>query len=218
VTTLDPFAHYDGVYVLGALSDDERAEFELHLNTCAACTERVRELAPLPAMLAGQPSSAYLDDIDEPPPSLLPDLLRGVRSQRRKRQLLTGGLAGLAAACLIALVVAVWPSSSPAKSPSAPLPQAMTALRSTPVHVTALITPVKWGTQIKLNCQYDAYAPGIDYQLVVVDKHNAAHQAGSWTLTPGTVSFTGGTSLPRDQISKIEITLADDAPILQLKL
>ncbi|MDT4946344.1 MAG: putative zinc-finger, partial [Pseudonocardiales bacterium] len=30
----DPFVHDDAAYVLGALSDAERREFEAHLETC----------------------------------------------------------------------------------------------------------------------------------------------------------------------------------------
>lgn len=215
MTTLDPYAHYDGAYVLGALSDDERADFERHLLTCTACTERVRELTPLPALLAGVPASAYDDHDDEPPSTLLPGLLKRVRAERRRRHLLTAGLAGLAAACLVALVIAVWPSSHPAGNSPAPQPQAMTALIASPVHATALLRDVKWGTQIRLTCRYDEFEEGIDYQLIVVDKQNVSHEAGSWALAGTVTNFTGGTSLSRNQISKIEVTWNGQA-ILQL--
>lgn len=214
MTTPDPFAHYDGAYVLGALPDDERADFERHLPTCTACTERVRELTPLPGLLAGLPASAYDDYDDEPPSTLLPGLLRRVRSERRRRHLLTTGLAGLAAACLVALVIAVWPSSHHAGTPT-PQPQAMTALIASPVHATALLRDVAWGTQIRLTCRYDEVEPGINYKLIVVDKQNVTHEAGSWALAGRVTNFTGGTSLSRDQISKIEITWKGRA-ILQL--
>lgn len=216
MTTVDPFARDDAVYVLGALSSDERAAFEHHLATCPECTERVRELAPMPALLAGVPPSAYRDYEEDPPAHLLPYLLSRVRFEQRRRRWLTTGLAGLAAACLVALAVVIWPSSS---GTSAPRPQAMSALVSSKVHATAALSSVPWGTKIDLVCEYYTKdAREWDYQLVVLDKDNVAHPAGSWKLVPGkVVHFTSGTSLARDQISKVQVTLRD-RPILQLNL
>jgi hypothetical protein len=214
VTTVDPFAHDDAAYVLGALSSDERAAFERHLETCTECTKRVREVASIPALLASVPASAYGEVQEDPPATLLPHLLSRVRFEQRRRRWLT---TGLAAACLVALAVVLWPSSS--TGPPAPPPQAMSALVSSPVHATAALSNVRWGTKIDLVCQYDTSgAQPWDYQLVVVDKHNVPHPAGSWKLVPGKViHFTGGTALARDQISKVEITFGDRA-ILQLTL
>jgi putative zinc finger protein len=219
VTTLDPFAHFDGAYVLGALSDAERADFEEHLRTCPACTERVRELAPLPALLAGVPPEAYGGGVDDMPETLLPALLGRVQAERRRRHWLALGLSGLAAACLVALAVIAWPGTNGTTSGDA-RPQAMSAVLSTPVHATAALIDVAWGTRIQLKCRYDSrYLPGGEYQLVVVDKQSKKHLAGSWKLAPGEVTtFTGGTALTRDQISKVEITLPDEQPVLQLTL
>lgn len=220
MNTLDPFAHDDGAYVLGALSPDERAAFEEHLATCPACTDRVRELASLPALLAGLPASAYTDIEDGPPATLLPALLRHVRSERRRRHWLTTGLAGLAAACLVALAVIAWPTNHSSAPGTGARPQAMSPVSvSTSLHATAALTGVDWGTQIRLECRYTAAdTPGVDYELVVFDKRNIPHPAGSWKLIPGKVTnFTGGTALPREQISKVQITVGDRA-ILQLTL
>jgi hypothetical protein len=224
VSTLDPFAHFDGAYVLGALSGAERAEFEEHLPTCPACTERVRELATLPALLASVPADAYADADDRadgPPETLLPMLLARVRAERRRRHRLTLGLSGLAAACLVALAVIAWPGAdNPTPGSGSARPQAMSEVISTPVRATAALTGVAWGTRIELVCRYDtSYAAGGEYQLVVVDKNNHSHVAGSWKVLPGEVTdFTGGTDLPRNQILKVEITLPNSQPVLQLTL
>jgi anti-sigma-K factor RskA len=221
VTSFDPFAHYDGVYVLGALSAEERADFEDHLLTCAACTERVRGLAPLPALLAGLAAEVYDVAADDPPATLLPDLLRHVRSERRRRHWLSTSLAGVAAACLVALAVIAWPTGhATTHRVSTSAPQQMSAVISSPVHATAALTDVRWGTKIQLACRYDpGYVSDVDYQLVVIDKHNVAHPAGSWMLTPGKVTnFTGGTALHPDEIARVEIALPNQQPILQLTI
>ena len=221
MTTVDPFAHDDAAYVLGALSSDERAAFERHLESCRQCTERVRELSSMPTLLAGVPASAYGDEEQAPPADLLPHLLSRVRFEQRRRRWVTSGLAGLVAACLVALAVAVWPGSSPRPGTrtAVAVAQEMSQVSSSPVHATAAVSSVAWGTKIELVCEY--YSPPTkawDYELVVVDKQNIAHPAGSWKLVPGQVAhFTGGTALTRDQISKVEITAGDHA-ILQLTL
>jgi len=218
VTTLDPFTHDDGSYVLGALSADERAAFEQHLASCPACTDRVRQLARLPAMLAGLRASAYDDVQDGPPATLRSDLVRHIRAERRRRRRFTAGLAGVAAACVLALAVIAWPTSHSSAPRTGARPQAMSPVNvSTSLHATAALTAVEWGTQIRLQCRYTAPGtPSVDYLLVVFDRSNAPHPAGSWKLVPGKVTdFTGGTALPRDQISKVEIAVGDH-PILLL--
>ena len=49
------------------------------------------------------------------------------------------------------------------------------------------------------------------------DKDGRSHQAGSWRLEPDkTITFTGGTSVPLDEISSVQITTADGVPLLEM--
>lgn len=208
----DRFVHDDAAYVLGALSPQEQADFEEHLRTCPDCAARVRELAILPDLLAGVP----LDEVDaDVPDTLLPGLLRRARSERRRRHWVTGGLTGVAAACLIAMVVAVWPSS-PAPSPHR---QAMVAVVASPIRATAALADQPWGTEISLDCSYSGTAVPSDwvYGLTVIDRAGTSHRLGTWTLVAGQdTRFPSGTALHRNQIARIEITAPDGSPILQL--
>src|SRR5689334_19113870 len=110
----DPFEHDDAAYVMGILDADERRAFEAHLMVCDACAERVRALRTTAALLdqIDEADLVRLDAEAEPvPDTLLPGLLRRAGVSRRRQRWITSGLSALAAACLIALAVIVWPSS-----------------------------------------------------------------------------------------------------------
>jgi hypothetical protein len=215
----DPFEHDDAAYVLGALSTPERDAFEAHLATCADCTARVDRLAVAPKLLAGITAADLEGPMAGPEPdTLLPGLLRRAASAKRRQHWLVGGLSGLAAASLIALAVAIWPSSPASEGPQ---PVAMSAVTPGPVHATAALSARKWGTKIDLDCYYTDYSGGspgrLTYGLQVIDRTGATHNLGTWTLDPGTeTEFTSGTALARDNISSVVITLPNGTPVLGL--
>jgi hypothetical protein len=214
----DPFEHDDAAYVLDALSEPEREAFEAHLATCAACTRRVNALAATSTLLTDITAADLAEPEPGPEPdTLLPGLLRRAASARRQQRWLLTGLSGLAAACLVALAVTVWPTSHSAHRPA---PQAMSALRVSPVQATAALIERKWGTQIDLDCRYTGYGDAsarLTYGLQVVDRSGVTHDLGTWTLKPGTdTTFTSGIALPRDEISSLQITPPNGTPILQL--
>lgn len=65
-----------GAYALHALSDDERAEFELHLGECAACRKEVAELEATAARLGTALAQT-------PPEELRAEVLSGIRRVRQ---------------------------------------------------------------------------------------------------------------------------------------
>jgi hypothetical protein len=56
-STPDGFREWDAAYVLGALSSEDRHDFERHLQTCPACSVAVAELAGLPGILSALPAA-----------------------------------------------------------------------------------------------------------------------------------------------------------------
>lgn len=213
--TADPFRHDDGAYVLDALSPEERVEFEAHVATCPDCQARVAEARAAAGMLTG----VTMADIADPgpiPDTLLPGLLRAATRERTRRRLVTGSIAAIAAACITALVVVLWPGNSTTTLPA----QALTPVRPSQVTATATLVSKPWGTEIDLHCQYadnvERYEP---YKLFVVDTRGGHHAVGSWTLSPGhEVDFTAGTAVQQTDIARVEITREDGSPILQLTL
>jgi Putative zinc-finger len=221
VTAFDPFIHDDAAYVLGALSPEDTAAFELHLDTCDECRARVAEIRGIPAVLAGLPAKAFepLDETEyDVPDTLMPLLIREVRRTQRRRRILTSSLMGVAAASVLALVIAVWPSSSPAKSHDRPL--ALAPLVSTQLTATATLDSVKWGTKIHLTCTYggtDDSTTHYPYSLVVIDKQGVHHELGTWQIVPGeSINYDSGTSLTKAQIASVQITSHTGQPILVL--
>lgn len=219
MTTIDPFEHDDAAFVLNALPEPERTVFEAHLATCAACAGRVNALAATSALLAEITAADVAEPAPEPD-TLLPGLLHRAAAARRRQRLLVNGLGGLAAACLIALTVALWPTTHTSQPNHQPAPQALSALTASPLHAAATVTARKWGTQINLDCRYSSNGDAstrITYALRIIDRGGATHDLGTWTVQPGTdTTFTSGTALPRGQISSIEITRPDGTPILHL--
>jgi anti-sigma factor RsiW len=216
----DPFEDSDAAYVLGMLSDTEREAFEAHLATCDACTERVHQLTRTADLLSDLTEADLLaaDDDGAPlPDTLLPALLRQAGVARRRRRTITFGLSGLVAACLIALAVAILPSSS-----TTARPQAMTAVTTTHLQATAAISERQWGTEITLDCNYpgstSARTPD-SYELTVISDDGMRHSLGSWTVAGGShTKFTSGTALTPSQLRTVQITRIDGAPVLSLNI
>jgi len=148
------------------------------------------------------------------PDTLLPCLLQAAGRERARRRWLTTGLGLLAAACTIALIVIVVPSSSGPK----PAPRAMAALVATPVDATIALQPRSWGTEIDLTCWYQrgAAEPSSDrYELVAHGADGATYDLGSWRLAPGQrVIFISGTALAETQIKNLQITQPNGPAIL----
>lgn len=218
----DRYEEWDASYVLGALSDAERLEFEAHLPGCAECRRRVAEVHHLPALLADVPEAAFAV-LDPPPPDgLFLALQREVRSARQRRRWLYSGVAAAAAAALILTTALITREStgSPANTVPAAAGRPMTNVSHAPLHVDAVVTNVAWGTLIDLRCQYSNSVTsdnGYQYGLVVIDKSGVAHPAGTWAATPGQVTtFSGGTSLKTTDIASIDVTRLDGTTLLTL--
>jgi hypothetical protein len=228
----DQYATWDAAYVLGALSDADRHEFEGHLNACPTCHRAVGELAGMPGLLA-QLSREEVESIDASGspdeglsalrPEMLGSLLDEVSRRRRRARWLacTGGLAA-AAAVAIGLFVAIRPG--PATSPPSPQTVVASALPMAPVtpsQLTATVNLVShsWGTGIELNCTYAAEPPGQSddgdrLAMVAVGRDGSHTRLSTWIARPGIVASTAGaTSLPVDQIASVQVVSADTGVI-----
>jgi len=142
-----------GAYVLGHLTEDERAATSAHIEGCAACRAEAESLAPLaellpiadPARLTTAPApSAGLAD------RIAARIARERRvKRRRRRRRLAIGLSGATAAAATATVLLAIVLSSPGTGASAQ----RVSFGSLPdgVAIGATLQPRPFGTEIRMN-------------------------------------------------------------------
>lgn len=233
--TADPFRELDAAYVLGALSSDERRVFERHLVGCPDCTEAVRGLAGLPGLLATVPKSvAEAEPIEPPPVTLLPSLVREVRTHNRRRRWTVGliaastaaaiGIGGIALESQRAAPPSARPVTTPTASPTASRADtAMSALVASPVSASVALTGVAWGTRLELTCTYagkDDYdeASSAAYLLVVRGRDGRTEQVASWRALPGrTMRLSGASAYSLDDIASVELRTDRGTALLELR-
>lgn len=230
------FAHYDGAYVLGALSPTERSEYQHHLRECAECAQAVQELAGLPGLL-GRVSADVLESplVDEPvPATLLPALVRQARRTQRRRLWVTAGTAAAATVVVATASLTITGAlddtptvlpPSPGSSVTGQASQAMVPVGSEPVSADLALTNVAWGTRLELTCTYahddgehQVWAPWT-YAMFVRTRGGQLEQVATWRALPGkTMQLAAATATSRDDISSVEIRTADGNPVLKLAL
>jgi hypothetical protein len=243
----DKFAQWDAAYVLGALSPAERREFEEHLAGCPSCQAAVSDLAALPGLLAqlSPDDAAMLSLADEivagsteapalsgvetdvieqgPPPSLLPKMIKKVRTRRRR---MVAAVAGIAAALLLVIGgVAVGAGLLPLRPEN---PQRVAFSQVVPSAMIALadVIPGKNGTEIKVECSYaevNEPRPGAGhetYSIFVVDRSGNASEIKEWPATPNKLMRPSGTTPLRvSEIADLQIRQTDtDEVVLSASL
>lgn len=218
----DPFEHFDGAYVLGALDDIDRAAFEQHLSGCDECRQRVAELSDLPGLLAGVDLADVEEDIAGPlPDTLLPRLVREVRRSRRRRTLVAigGAVAAACAAALIAVTATGSDSGGPAWNPPAAA-QVMRPVGPSPVRAAVALAAQPQGTRITVFCHYPSGGGSeVDYALTATDRNGGTHRLGSWWIAPGqNLIYVAPTSLHRGQIRQLAVTDAAGTPVLRVNV
>ncbi len=217
----DKYSTYDAAYLIGALSPEERHDYEQHLVDCPDCRTALGQITGVPGLLAHVPDvdtlmSAATADVPE---SLLPRLLHAVDRRRRRRRWIAAAGSIAAAACLaIALVVGLGPQPPAAQVAVTPSSAVISAAAG-PLTASAQLTARAWGTQIKLHCMYSggaAYPLGL-YRLVVIDPSGDAQQIATWSVVPNKEAVVeASTSLTSKQISTLEVRTEDNTVVLAL--
>jgi hypothetical protein len=222
----------DGAYLIGALSPQDRAEYESHLRVCPSCARSLSELAGLPGLLGRVPAevAAAMEDPAEsefPPASLLSGVLDRVRSDerlRRRRRLRVLMAVAAVSVLVVAIVVGglVRSGNGPVAPPRVQAGVELVAVTNSPLTVTAKLTPVRWGTRITLLCSYsggrspESTYGAPTYALVVKNSRGFAQQVGTWAAVPGrTITVEAATAMSSDDIATIEVDTSDGSTLLR---
>ncbi|WP_112247941.1 anti-sigma factor family protein [Kribbella monticola] len=211
----DPYREWDAAYLLGALSAQERREYEEHLRACPDCAEEVASLADVPSTLKALPDDRALATIS--PPNLLPGLVRAARKDGRRRKLRLAGLiaATAATAAAVGAVVAVPLAGNEPSGDYVVLAKTVASKLS----ADARLVDERWGTTIEISCRYDELATPSErargYELFVTDESGKATLIASWTAAPGTtVKPAATTKLHRGEIRALDIRSSETGRIL----
>jgi len=221
----DPYLQWDAAYVLGALSSNERREFEQHLAGCPRCQRAVSELAGMPGLLAqASPEDAAaltgaVEELDDaPPPDLGPTLLSHARRSRRQRLLLT---AGAIAAALVLIVGGVgWLFSRGIIGTPSTYRVAFSSVVPSGITAVVDVTPGRGETTLRVECQYAGTGPGTggpneDYAIWVRDRSGHESEVKSWTAKPNKVMRPGGTApIATWRLDEVEIREAHTGVVL----
>jgi hypothetical protein len=222
-----------GAYVLGALTPTDRAAYERHLATCAACRDEVAELAVLPGLLSrldAETAVTLAGPLEPAPQSILTRTLASasasrIRERRRHRWALAG--TGLAAACLAVLLgvgvtTAVTGGSKP---PAQPVLAQMTPTSNDEgiVALVGLSGAADRGTDIKLLCLYEQSSPygkaWSVYPLVYQRGNPTPIKLSPWQVggpnTDDTAkTFDRHTTIAPGDIDRVVLTRDDGIPLL----
>lgn len=218
MTTDDNLAEWDAAYVLGALSVDERLEYERYVAANPARAAKLTELAGLPGILNAltrDEAAALIEDVDvqpaaERPLDLMPSLARAAarRQQRSRRTFFAAAIASAAALLIAGGIVGanVFPRESTSVTTVAMQP--MEPAGRGGITAALAVTEKKWGTRLDWGCEYTKdWSKNVEsYDIVVTTADGVQTAVGSWRPAGNEASgLAASTTIPKSQIRSVDI-------------
>lgn len=227
----DRYRTWDAAYVLGALSTDDRREYEGHLAGCGGCSSAVAEIDEMPGLLSLLvPDEVIALDQEQPAPPLRPEVLTSVidrvAARRRRARWATVSAVAVAAALLsLAVVLAVRPElfgggSGTGEQTTAQM-QNMAKVSQTPINASIALTGYGWGTRIDMECSYGDWGqsprgtPPQNLGMVVIGQDGSRSQIATWLGLSGATALPSGTTpMQVDEIRAVQLVSASDGEVL----
>ena len=169
--------------------------------------------------------------------SLLPELVKEVRTAQRRRSAISAGVAAAVAGLAVAGLVVVGAGDSATTTASAPSPTGappslttpsampLAPVGPSPVSARVLLESVAWGTRLDMTCSYEddeeeyEARPDATYALVVTSRDGRSEQVATWHGLPGrTMRLSAATATRRGDIASIEMRTTDGLVVLRLRV
>lgn len=196
-----------GPYLLGALAPAEREAVRAHLDGCGRCRQELVELSAIPALLAAEERWRPSGQVPAPPAPdsvrrrAVQELLTRRRRARRRVGLAVAGAVGALAVLLGTLVI----PAGTGRGGTAGLAAAFVPTAKAPgLHATLSVQAHPWGTE--LDVRADDVAPsGTVVEVVAVNSAGQTLRAGTWRVTPGTVTCRASAWWPVSVVRVVEL-------------
>lgn len=221
--------HIDvAAYSLGLLDQKDREDFEAHLADCQSCLAELGEFAAMADLFVDL--DPVIVEAEEPDESSLARLVARGAAARRRQARRRAVLAAAASIVLLAGGVAAGLSLAPRAAPS-PVVAQLTGQRHSSTNLATGIQGVvglvskPWGTQVTLDLS-KVRGP-LDCQLIAVSRSGLRRVMVGWLVPaagygvpghPAPLLIQGGTSIPRQDLSEIEIQVVHGLTLLTIPI
>jgi len=201
-----------GPFLMGHVSEAERAAVAAHLEGCATCRRERDLLAPVARALEAADPRHVLAETEEPPADLEPRVVRRIRDARagrRRRVALAGAAAGVVVAVGAWLVIPNIVGSTVDE---------VTLTSSVPTAAgSASLFERPWGTEVHLRAT--GLSAGTVY-VVWLESVDGERVQGGTFRAPGAdeVRMTVAIALDRDESVLLGVTAKDGATVLRGRL
>jgi len=220
--------HIDvAAYSLGLLDRKDREDFEAHLAECQACTAELGEFSAMADLFADH--GPVVPEAEEPAQAAVADLVtRRAEAQRRQAR----QRAWLAAAASIVLLAGGGAAGlGLAPHQAQPAVAQVTGQRHSATNLATKLRGVvglvskPWGTQVTL--ELSKVRGPLDCQLIAVSERGLRRILVGWLVPPAgygvpghpaPLVIVGGTSIPRQDLSEIQIQVVHGPTLLTIPI
>ena len=221
-------AHTDvGAYSMGLLEEQDKRAFEEHLAGCPACAAELAELSPMAGLLRGV--EPVIAAGDEPGEGKVADLIgRRARHQRHRSrwQVALGAAEGIVlVGGGIGLGIAAAPQHAGPPAPALAMTGQLHSATDPGTGAAGIVGLVAkaWGTQVTLDLS-KVHGPA-ECELVAVSRTGERRVVMGWLVPapgdgvpghPTHLVIRGGTSIPRDELARVDVDVVDGQTLVSI--